>query len=88
MDADSGTARFLAQTPPPLPLPVRYVNWLSDLSRGDLGYSPFRRRSVSDLIAAAWENTVILKDDVVGEIQKLKDGEGPELQVHGSGDFI
>ncbi|MFN0070072.1 MAG: ABC transporter permease [Chloroflexota bacterium] len=42
------------------PLPVRYINWLGDLSRGDLGYSPFRRRNVSDLIAAAWGNTVIL----------------------------
>ncbi len=42
------------------PLPVRYVNWIGDLSRGDLGYSPFRRRNVADLIAAAWQNTAIL----------------------------
>ena len=42
------------------PLPVRYVNWLGDLSRGDLGYSPFRRRNVSDLIGAAWQNTAVL----------------------------
>src|SRR3981081_2302983 len=42
------------------PLPVRYVSWLGDLARGDLGYSPFRRRNVADLIAAAWENTAIL----------------------------
>lgn len=42
------------------PLPVRYVTWLGDLSRGDLGYSPFRRRNVADLIAAAWQNTAIL----------------------------
>ena len=34
------------------PLPVRYVSWVGDLARGDLGYSPFRRRSVADLIAA------------------------------------
>src|SRR5712691_11200916 len=42
------------------PLPVRYVSWLGDLARGDLGYSPFRRREVGELIAAAWQNTAIL----------------------------
>ncbi len=42
------------------PPPIRYVRWLGDLSHGDLGYSPFRRRNVSELIAAAWENTAIL----------------------------
>ncbi len=42
------------------PAPVRYVRWLGDLAHGDLGYSPFRRRNVADLIAAAWENTALL----------------------------
>jgi peptide/nickel transport system permease protein len=42
------------------PPPIRYIRWLGDLSHGDLGYSPFRRRNVADLIAAAWENTAIL----------------------------
>jgi peptide/nickel transport system permease protein len=42
------------------PAPIRYVRWLGDLSHGDLGYSPFRRRNVSDLIATAWQNTAIL----------------------------
>src|SRR6185436_16025667 len=42
------------------PLPLRYVMWLGDLARGDLGYSPFRRRNVADLIASAWQNTAIL----------------------------
>jgi|GraSoiStandDraft_11_1057310.scaffolds.fasta_scaffold207398_1 peptide/nickel transport system permease protein len=42
------------------PLPVRYVSWLGDLAHGNLGYSPFRRRDVADLIAAAWQNTAIL----------------------------
>ena len=35
-----------------------------------------------------WAKTVILKGDVVREIQKLKQQDGPELQVHGSGNFI
>jgi dihydrofolate reductase len=40
------------------------------------------------LIDSDWEKTVILKDNVVDEIKKLKQQSGPELQVHGSGNFI
>ena len=40
------------------------------------------------LTESKWENTVILKDDVAAKIKKLKQSEGPELQVHGSGNFI
>ena len=42
------------------PAPVRYVSWLGDLAHGDLGYSPFRRRSVAELLGAAWQNTAVL----------------------------
>jgi dihydrofolate reductase len=35
-----------------------------------------------------WENTEVLKGDVVEQLKKLKEEEGPELQVHGSGNFI
>jgi dihydrofolate reductase len=35
-----------------------------------------------------WEKTVILKDNVVEQIKKLKEEDGPELQVHGSGNLI
>ncbi len=35
-----------------------------------------------------WEPTVHIGGDVAGEIRKLKSGEGPELQVHGSGNLI
>ncbi len=35
-----------------------------------------------------WEKTVRLGDNVVEEIKKLKSGDGPELQVHGSGNLI
>lgn len=41
-------------------LPVRYVAWLDDVLRGDFGYSPFRRRDVSELISVAWKNTASL----------------------------
>src|SRR2546423_7302545 len=35
-----------------------------------------------------WKNSTLLSGDVVKEIRKLKQEDGPELQVHGSADFI
>ncbi len=35
-----------------------------------------------------WKNTNFLNGNVVDEIRKLKQQEGPELQVHGSANFI
>jgi dihydrofolate reductase len=35
-----------------------------------------------------WENTVVIKDDVVAEIKKLKEQDVPPLQVYGSGNLI
>jgi dihydrofolate reductase len=35
-----------------------------------------------------WESTTVLTDDVVEQIKKLKSEDGPDLQVHGSGNFI
>jgi dihydrofolate reductase len=35
-----------------------------------------------------WQKTIFLNGDVVEEIKKLKAQTGPDLQVHGSGDFI
>jgi dihydrofolate reductase len=35
-----------------------------------------------------WQKTVILSGNVPYEIQKLKEGEGPDLQVHGSSELI
>jgi peptide/nickel transport system permease protein len=42
------------------PLPIRYVNWVSDISHGDFGYSPYRRRDVSGLLGTAYQNTIKL----------------------------
>jgi dihydrofolate reductase len=35
-----------------------------------------------------WSNSVFINGDAVEEITKLKAGDGPPLQVHGSGDLI
>lgn len=35
-----------------------------------------------------WDKTIFLNKDIVDEVKKLKKQDGPELQVHGSGNFI
>ena len=40
------------------------------------------------LTSHEWNKSVFLKGDVVEEIRKLKQQDGPELQVHGSANFI
>jgi len=53
-------ARLEAEMGLDRPLPIRYAMWMGEIVRGDFGYSPFRRRDVSELIGAAWQNTAIL----------------------------
>ncbi len=36
----------------------------------------------------SWENSVLLNGNAVESIQKLKNTEGPDLQVHGSGELV
>lgn len=35
-----------------------------------------------------WEKTVVINGDVVDELKKLKEQDGPPLQVYGSGNFV
>ena len=35
-----------------------------------------------------WDNSVLLKGGVVEEVKKLKEQDGPDLHVYGSGDFV
>jgi len=35
-----------------------------------------------------WKNSVALSDDVAGAVRRLKGGDGPDLQVHGSSELI
>jgi dihydrofolate reductase len=38
--------------------------------------------------ALEWQNSVLLDGDAAESVAALKQGDGPELQVHGSGDLI
>lgn len=40
------------------------------------------------LSTSDWENTIFLKGDVVTELKKLKQENGPNLQVYGSGKLV
>ncbi|HEX8098879.1 MAG TPA: dihydrofolate reductase family protein [Actinomycetota bacterium] len=35
-----------------------------------------------------WQPSALLEGDVVAAVRALKEGDGPELQVHGSGNFL
>lgn len=39
-------------------------------------------------IELPWSNSKLLTGDVAGEIAKLKEGDGPDIWVHGSGNLI
>ena len=62
------------------PLPIRYLNWLSDLARGDLGVSLRSGRPVSELISdkltvSLWiTSTTLVLNVVVGGILGLLAG--------------
>src|SRR5215472_17604798 len=40
------------------------------------------------LLQLGWNNSIVLQGDVINEINRLKQQDGPELQVHGSGNLI
>ncbi len=40
------------------------------------------------LTKPGWGPSVVLREDVVSEIKRLKEGDGPDFQVHGSGNLI
>ncbi|MBI5890065.1 MAG: dihydrofolate reductase family protein [Nitrosomonadales bacterium] len=53
------------------------------------GVNEARKYVVShDEMKIEWKNTVLLKDDVVSRIRRLKEQEGPDLHVYGSGNFV
>jgi dihydrofolate reductase len=40
------------------------------------------------LTKSEWKNSVVIKGDILEEVKKLKELDGPEIQVHGSGNLI
>lgn len=42
------------------PVPVQYVKWITNMLRGDFGYSTEYRRAVKDVIGVPMRNTVLL----------------------------
>ena len=40
------------------------------------------------LSTVEWQNSILLEGDVAGAVATLKEGDGPEIQVHGSGNLI
>ena len=42
------------------PIPVRYVKWMGNLLRGDLGYSTIYKKDVKDVIAEPLKNTILI----------------------------
>ncbi|MDZ7274185.1 MAG: dihydrofolate reductase family protein [candidate division KSB1 bacterium] len=48
-----------------------------------------RKYVVSKTLSKAdWQNSTLIKGDVVNEIAKLKNQDGPEIQVHGSSNLL
>jgi dihydrofolate reductase len=53
------------------------------------GINGVRKYVVSNTLSKSdWNNSIFLKGDITEEIKKLKQQEGPDIQVHGSGDLI
>lgn len=52
-------------------------------------FNPARKYVVSKTLKKpGWENSLVISGDVVKEIKRLKELDGPDLQVHGSGNLI
>ena len=42
------------------PIPVRYVKWMGNLLQGNLGYSPFYKKDVADVIGEPLRKTIFI----------------------------
>jgi dihydrofolate reductase len=40
------------------------------------------------LTKGSWQNTIVLNGDVVSKLKKLKEEDGPDFHIYGSGNFI
>ena len=63
--------------------------WPHSKDEGADYFNNVRKYVVSTTLDRAdWNNSVIIKDNVVEEIRKLKQGDGQNITVHGSGNLI
>lgn len=61
--------------------PQHAENWpgINEMTKYVASHSPF---------TPEWSNAVLLEGDAVEAVKKLKEKDGPDLYVHGSGNFI
>jgi dihydrofolate reductase len=62
-----------------------------DTEKNPIGRSLNRARKYvvsTTLEKPEWSNSIIIKENIPEEIKKLKQEDGPEIQVHGSGNLI
>jgi dihydrofolate reductase len=62
--------------------------WPQHVERWPNAQTAIKYVASNNLKDGPWEKTVILGGDVVEEIKRIKKEDGPDLQVHGSGNFI
>jgi dihydrofolate reductase len=55
---------------------------------GTLNELPKHVVSISLTELLAWQNSTLIKGDVAGQVGRLKDGPGKDIQVIGSGDLV
>ena len=60
----------------------------SDEAHADLFTRSSKYVVSSSLKTAGWQNSEIIKGDTVAELKRIKEEDGPRLQVHGSTDLI
>jgi dihydrofolate reductase len=66
-----------------------FASYWPDHSDGWPGVNEVKKYVVSHAeMKLKWINSVLLKDDVVSKLKKLKEQDGPDLQVYGSGNFV
>lgn len=63
--------------------------WPNSKDEGADYFNGVRKYVVSTTLDKAdWNNSVLIKDNVVSEINKLKQGDGKDITVHGSGNLV
>src|SRR5690606_13930206 len=63
--------------------------WPNSKDEGAPYFNSVRKYVVSTTLdKAEWNNSVLIKDNVVDEIQKLKQQDGTNITVHGSGRLV